>query len=129
MTQQSQFSPSIRAGPDPGGGGAGAEHEARERSRETAYRPDGSVAATREWERLRVWRRPAAALPVGRPGLAGFSFVDALKEFLLLWLGAHCLLAVAIAGGALAKWSGHSPVVGYVVTCFLLYWFGVRPRM
>jgi hypothetical protein len=128
VQRPSQFSPQTRAGPV-AGGQAGAEHEARERSRETAYRPDGSVAGTREWERWRVWRQPVGTLQAGSPGIAPFGFIEAIKEFVLLWTGAHCLLAVAIAGGALAKWSGHNPIAGYVLTCFLMYWFFIRPRL
>jgi hypothetical protein len=127
VQRPSQFTPQIAG--SGAGGQATPEHEARERSRETAYRPDGSIAGVREWELWRVWRQPAGQLQAGSPAGVPFGFLDAMREFALLWLGAHCLLAVAIAGGALAKWAGYNPVVGYVATCFLLYWFGVRPRL
>ena len=128
VQRPSQFTPQTRAGPV-AVGQATPEHEARERSRETAYRPDGSVSGVREWELWRVWRQPAGLLQAGSPAGASFGFFEAMREFVLLFVGAHCLLAIAIAGGALAKWAGYNPVAGYALTCFLMYWFGVRSRL
>lgn len=128
VQRPSQFTPQIGAGPG-AGGQATPEHEARERSRETAYRADGTVAGVREWERWRVWRRPAAALSAGSPAGAGSGFIEAAREFVLIFVGAHAILALAIAGGALAKWIGWNPVAGYTLTCFLIYFFGIRPKL
>lgn len=128
MPHQSQFTPSIRAGPSPGGGQATPEHEARGRVRETAYRPDGTVAGVREREFWQVWRQPAL-LQSGSQGHRTFSLRDLCVEALLLFVGGHLLLLVAIAGGALAKWIGWNPVLGYAATWLLLYVVFIRPRL
>lgn len=128
MGRPSQFTPQTRAGPA-FTGQAGAERESRERIRETAYRPDGSVAGVREREFWQVWRQPVAALPPDCRGLKAFGLWDGIVEFILLFAGIHLLLVVAIAGGALARWVGWNPIAGYAVTWFILYWLGIRPRL
>jgi hypothetical protein len=99
-------------------------NDEHERSRRVLYRPDGSVAGTEDRELWRAGRQPAALLP---PGTSAF-WAD-VKEGLLLLVGLHILLAVAVAGGALAKWTGHNPVIGYALAWWLMFWFGVRPKL
>ena len=128
MQRPSQFTPQIRAGPG-AGGQTTPEHEARERVRETAYRPDGSIAGVRERELWQIWRQPVAALLPGSSGLQSDGLWKGLVDLVLVFAGIHILLAVAVGTGALFHWIGWNPVLGYAVAWFLMWFLGIRRRL
>lgn len=110
----------ARAGPQATGYDS-AEHQARERTRETAYRPDGSVAGVREREFWHVWRQPAvAALPRSSTAMRA-GLWETIKEFAAFFFGLHALVGIAVAGGALCHWVGWNPLIGYVAVFAVVY--------